>query len=315
MLRRLVTVLLIASAAAWLPGAAGPAGAAGPQSQRPAAAQLQGRIVATAIPAATGISAVGAFHPGGPIRDKPEFAAFTEPRRILDPTRILVTSSSNFGAPLAIPDQPAGSVLSLDVAGPDILSVPPDFARAGGQAAVLDGRVQLFTAQSPAFVNGLNNPEAVTASLPPVSQPLAISINNAFGRPWFANAPNGWRGVGTESIADPNGLPLAGAPSKQAGGVFAGDQTGRQPQILTPGALTSAAIGTALLGASPDGGGRAVFVVVNADGSLVQAHSERGVDGLAPPGTMHPLTQGSSGSEPAATHAGVVFNWVPNPIL
>jgi len=110
-------------------------------------------------------------------------------------------------------------------------------------------------------------------------------------------------------------VPLANAPSKLSGGVFAGDHTGRQPQQLETGALTSAAIGTALLGKSPDGGGRAVFAVVNADGSLVQAHAELNVDGLAPPETIRPLTSDMSNDMRGATHAGVVFNWVPNPIL
>jgi len=145
--------------------------------------------------------------------------------------------------------------------------------------------------------------------------PLAISINNAFGRLWFANAPSGMAGMGTESIVDPSGVPLANAPSKVAGGVFAGDKTGRQPQQLAPGALTGAAIGTALLGKSPDGAGRAVFAIVNADGSLVQAHAELNIDGLAPPETIHSLSSSTASDMRGATHAGVVFNWVPNPIL
>ena len=151
---------------------------------------LNARIVAVGIPGAGAVSAVGVFHPGGPIRDKPEFAAFTQAGRILDPARVLVASSSNFGAPVARQGEAQGSVISIDPragfgGGPMVL--PPNFASTGAQALALDGRVQLLTAQSDAFLNGVNTPGAVTADLPPVSNPLGISINNGFGRLWFAN--------------------------------------------------------------------------------------------------------------------------------
>src|SRR5438045_229757 len=103
MFRRLVTVLLIASTCGWQLASAVPAGAVAPVDQRTADPTLTGRIVAVGIPGAAGISPVGVFHPGGPIHDKPEFAAYTEPGRVLDPARVLVVSASNFGAPLAIP--------------------------------------------------------------------------------------------------------------------------------------------------------------------------------------------------------------------
>src|SRR4029450_983915 len=105
-------------------------------------------------------------------------------------------STSNFGAPLARPRDYPGSILSLDVSGTSI-AVPPTFATAGSQASALGGAVQLYTAQSPAFLNRNQNPGAVTGALPAVSFPQGISINNAFGRPWFANVPNGSSGNGT----------------------------------------------------------------------------------------------------------------------
>src|SRR5215472_9716161 len=40
---------------------------------------LRGRVVAVGIPGASAISAVGTFLPGGPIHDKPDFRAFTQP--------------------------------------------------------------------------------------------------------------------------------------------------------------------------------------------------------------------------------------------
>src|SRR5262249_38599395 len=63
------------------------------------------------------------------------------------------------------------------------------FAAAGNQASALGGRVQMYSAQSPAFLNGVNNPSAVTANFTGVSNPLGVSINNAFGRVGPPNAP------------------------------------------------------------------------------------------------------------------------------
>jgi len=62
---------------------------------------------------------------------------------------------------------------------------------ADGQVAALDGRLQMFSAQSPAFINGINTPSAVTAMLAGVSNPHGLSINNGFGRVWPANVPAG----------------------------------------------------------------------------------------------------------------------------
>ncbi|HYR84439.1 MAG TPA: hypothetical protein VE422_10215 [Terriglobia bacterium] len=281
---------------------------------------LRGRIVALGIPGASTISAVGTFLPGGPIHDKPELAAFTIPGRVLDPVRILVGSTSNFGAPVANSGQRPGSFLSLDPRFPATLVIPPDFAAAGNQASALVGRVQMYSAQSPAFRNGVNNPSAVTAGFTAVSNPLGLSINNAFGRLWPANAPTGLEGIGTSTIVDPSGIPLAGAPSALAGGVFAGNLTPRQPLQLIPGALNRGAVGTAFLGRSPDGSNRAVFSVVLADGSLVQEHTAQNVDGLAPAGTVRPLLERNWNDDDdeggsATPRLGVVLNYSPTRIL
>jgi hypothetical protein len=53
--------------------------------------------------------------PGGPIPAK--FAAYTLSGKVLDPKRILVCSTSNFGEPLSDPDQLPGSFLSIDPTG------------------------------------------------------------------------------------------------------------------------------------------------------------------------------------------------------
>lgn len=264
---------------------------------------LTGRVLATGIPGAGALSPVGTFHPGGPIHDKRGFASSTRPGRVLDPARLLVASSANFGAPPARVDQATGSILSLATDAPATLAVPPVFAASGGQARALDGAVQLYTVQSPAFLNKLNNTKAATSDLPAVSNPLGISVNNAFGRPWIASSPGTG---GAESVLDPDGRPLANAPSERAGGVFDGDLTDRHPHPLR-GHLRAGAVANALLGASPDATGRAVFAVATADGALAQVHVKDGVDGLAPPGTLAPLRPGQ--------RAGMVFNWVPDRFL
>jgi hypothetical protein len=197
---------------------------------------LRARIVAVGITGAGAVSPIGAFHPGGPIRDKAEFFAFTQPGRILDPGRVLVASNSNFGAPLALENVAEGSILSIDPNGSPVV-VPPLFAETGDQAVTLGGRVQLYTAQSPAFLNSVTTPQAVSGAQPSVSNPLGISINNAFGRMWFSSAPAGSEGKGLDSIIDPGGMPLAGAPSKLAGGVFVGDSTNRPQQIVMNGSV------------------------------------------------------------------------------
>jgi hypothetical protein len=275
---------------------------------------LEARVVAVNIPGAGAPSPVGRFLAGGPIHDNATFAAYTTAGSMLDPERILVGSSSNFGAPLANPSQAPGALLSLDPNGPTSLVVPSSFAAADGQASTLDGQVQLFSAQSPAFVNGLNTPGAATANLAGVSNPHGLSINNGFGRIWPANVPAGMANPGTESILDPNGRPLASAPNQQTGGVYAAGLTNRQPDQLQAGGLATAAVGTALLGRSPDKSTRAVFAIVCADGSIAQAHTGQAIDGLAPPGTITSLVApGDAGT--ADLRVGVVLNFEPVRIL
>jgi len=283
---------------------------------------LQGHIIAVGIPGASAISPVGIFLPGGPIHDNPAFAAYTQPGQVLDPARILVGSRSNFGAPLANPEQLPGSFLSIDPHGAEALVIPQGFAAAGGQISILGGRVQLYTAQSPAFLNGINTPTAVTASFTGASNPLGFSINNAFGRLWPANAPTGLYGIGTSTILDPNGAPLANAPNQTTGGVFAGNFTPRMPTQVLSGGLNRGAVGTAFLGRSPDGSTKAVFSVVIADGSIIQAHTLRAIDGLAPAGTVSPLLgrrwddDDNDGSEHTVSpRVGVVLNYTPTRIL
>jgi len=292
----------------------------GKADEHPAKQQLRGRIVAMAIPGASAISAVGTFLPGGPIHDKPTFAAYTLPGRVLDPSRILVGSTSNFGEPLANTDQMAGSFLSIDPRGSAILVIPPAFASAGGQASTLGGMVQIYSAQSPPFRNSIHNPLAATARFTGVSNPLGMSINNAFGRLWPANSPTGLYGDGSSTILDPTGEPLDGAPNPATGGVFAGHLTPRMPVQVLPGALSAGAVGTAFLGRSPDGSTRAVFSVVVSDGSIVQAHTLKAVDGIAPVGTISPLqgrrwNHGEDEVGSTSPRLGAILNYSPTRIL
>src|SRR5579872_1300948 len=285
------------------------------------ATPLEGRIVAIGIPGASAISAVGSFLPGGPIHDNPALAAFTQPGKVLDPARILVGSRSNFGEPVAIVNQSEGSLLSIDPRGSTTLVVPADFASAGGQASALSGMVQMYTAQNSAFLNSIKNPGAATAGFTGVSNPLDLSINNAFGRLWPANSPTGLEGIGSSTILDPPGEPLAGAPNPLVGGVFAGNLTPRMPSQVIPGALNFGAVGTAFLGHSPDGSTKAVFAVVVADGSIVQEHTLKALDGLAPAGTISPLLgrrwddAEDEDNNPTTPRLGALLNYSPTRIL
>jgi len=289
---------------------------------------LTATVVAMGIPGAGAITQVGTFQNGGPFAPGGALAAASHP--VLDRIRLLVASTSNFGAPLARPLEAPGSILSLDVSS-GAVNVPSDFARPDvspptiptGQPYAAGGRVILYTAQSPAFLNGKNNPAAVTADRPSVSLPLGISLNNGFGRPWFANAPNGANGEGTISVVDPSGIALAGAPDRIAGGVFASYITNRQlsPPDSTQG-LVAAAVATALATKSPDLAipQRAVFFAALADGSIAQVHVEKGVDPLVTQAAFTPIPQITAGAAEStdpntATRVGMIFNWMPTRIL
>jgi hypothetical protein len=281
---------------------------------------VKGRIVAVGIPGASTVTPVGNFVPNGPILTLPDLKPFIQPGQVLDPVRILVGSNSNFGAPLARTDQREGSLLSIDPRG-DMLIVDPNFAFAGGQASTLGGSVQVFTANNAAFSNSIENPSAKTANFTGVSNPLGISLNWAFGRLWPVNAPTGLEGAGTSTILDPQGWGFKRAPNPEFGGVYADNLTNRGtvgvPGVTgqaIPGGLNTGAVGTAFIGASPDGSKKAVFFVVEADGSIVQEHSQQGLDGLVTPGTISPLLGqrdkiDGDGNPGVTPRLGVIFKW------
>src|SRR6516164_2408349 len=199
---------------------------------------LDARVIALNIPGASAISQVDTFlnNPVPPACAHPIptlFPSYIQSGAVLDPNRILVGSQSNFGASLATGAGAEGSFLSIDPSGPSVLNIPKDFAQSGDQASALAGAVQMFSANSPHWYNGVNNPSATTASYTGVSNPLGLSNNNAFGRLWPANAPFGDSGVGSSSILDPTGLPLHGAPNPLIGGVYVASLTNRDV-VTTP---------------------------------------------------------------------------------
>jgi hypothetical protein len=285
------------------------------EAQAQVVAGVNARVVAKNIPGASAIAQIGTFVIGGtltpgdpaicanpsPIPSK--FATYIQPGAVLDPTRLLVGSVSNFGAPLPASGGLEGSFLSIDPSGSATLVVPGDFDSNGDQEATLGGAVQMFSANSPHWLNSVNNPAAFTAKYAGVGNPLGLSNNNGFGRIWPANAPFGPGGKGSSSILDPTGLPLKGAPNPSIGGVYVGDLTNRnvvanpaQPQVI-PGGLDTGGVGTTLLGPSPDGTCKAVFAVVTADGAIVQEHTLKGLDGVAPRGTVRPILGGDGNAQ------------------
>jgi hypothetical protein len=287
-----------------------------------AVSNIDARVVAINIPGASAIAQVGAFlnstdNPGACSYPIPTlFPSYIQPGAVLDPNRIVVGSRSNFGAPLAAGAGQEGAFLSIDPGTSTVLKVPASFASSGTQASALAGHVIMFSANSPVWLNSANNPNATTAKYTGVGNPLGLSNKIAFGRIWPANSPFGESGIGTSSILDPTGLPLHGAPNPKIGGVYAGDLTNRdvvtnpqQPQVIA-GALNAGAVGTALLGPSPDGTCKAVFAVVTADGAIVQEHTLKGLDGLAPAGTVRPLAghRWDSPYDDVEPRFGVVMN-------
>ena len=121
------------AAAAILAVATGLAWEQQPQSSPSADRQgvLLARVIATNIPGAGAVSEVGDFLRGSPLHDNATLAAHTQPGKVLDPKRVLVASTSNFGALPARPNDPEGAVLSIDP-GADQITVPASFAREVG---------------------------------------------------------------------------------------------------------------------------------------------------------------------------------------
>jgi hypothetical protein len=279
--------------------------------------RVEATVIATGIPGAGPICQIGYFHRSSPFHDKAAFLPFVAPGAVADPLRLFVGSTSNYGAPLGLATAAPGTILSIDP-NQGQLAVPAGFASGGGQASALSGAVQVYSANNAAFLNSVKNPGAATAEQPGASNPLGISLNSGNGRPWAANAPFGSGGQGTISVLDPQGFGLGGPPDPVAGGEFAGNETNRN--ALSTHGLVTGALGTAIISKSPDGSTKAVFAAAEADGSIVQVHVLKGVDGLVPPGTLSVNPNVSTASEESTdkhtvSRIGLAFNWVPNRVL
>ena len=125
---------------------------------------LTARIVAVGMPGVAGVRQIGRFHNGGPFPSNPEFLLQTGRGRVLDPQRLMVAVASNFGAPTVASGGVAGTVLSIDPGLARPLVVDAKFARAGGQAQSAGGAIQVYSAQSSAFLNARHNASALTAA-------------------------------------------------------------------------------------------------------------------------------------------------------
>lgn len=257
------------------------------------------KTIAIGIPGAGAVARIGDFL-SGPLSGAP----WTASGQMLDPNRVLVASTSNFGASVWIDDP--GTILSIDPRSSETpLIIPERFAVGGGQATALGGAVRVFTSNNTAFVNSLLNPTAATQLLSAVSVPTGIAIDNAFSHLAFSSSTGIRDGEGWESIVDAQGRPFRG-PAAFAGGVFAGTRTNRDPVAGLRGSLIGGSLGTAFMGLSPDGSQQVVFAVANGNGSVAQVHLEMGVDGLILTGVLGPYSGSAQAQE--SWGAGAVMN-------
>ncbi|MCH9812441.1 MAG: hypothetical protein K0U47_00695 [Epsilonproteobacteria bacterium] len=281
----------------------------------------EGHVVAVGIKNAGAIRQVGPFLDSGhdsPFALNPLFISYKADGQVLGKNRLLVGSTSNFGAPDAANGHLPGAIISISTESNDTIEVSSDFASTIGnnnvQPAEQNGLVRMYSCNNDVYANYHNRPEAATANYTAVSYPTGISINNAFGRPWISNAPEGITGGGSSTVVDPDGKPLEAKLSAQSGGAFVGGLSERSPQVIE-GSLTEGSVGTGFMGVSPKNDIRADFAMVNSDGSIAQVHVAEGIDGLAPANTITPLTDELSKSINdqdinAITRVGVLFNWV-----
>ncbi len=289
--------------------------AAGGRAAEPVA-DVAARLVAVGIPGIGAVSAGRArFHPGGPDPGQAGVPRPTRSRAACSiPSGSSSPSSSNFGAPLGhgrAADRRRSSRIDPRAAPCSRCrpTSPPPAARPSARM----GRVLLFTANSPAFVNRVYNPGAVDRRPTDRSRsPTAISHQQRL-RPALVRqrAVRRRRAPASETVIDPDGRPLAGAPSKVAGGVFAGDAHQPRAPAGTRRDCRPARSATALLGKSPDGSGRAVFA--GADRRRQRGPGARRAGRRRPrAGRDDRRARGRLRAPPAAA---MVFNWVPNRIL
>lgn len=137
--------------------------------------------------------------------------AATLPDRLLVTlqARALVAVDGIFGAPPGNPSHASGAVPSVDPRAVGDTNPPRAPTQLATSAPINGATVMLYSAQAAHFMNRQHKLSARTAGFAGVSSPRYISVNNAFGRPWIANAPHGLRGAGSEGVLDADGVPLA----------------------------------------------------------------------------------------------------------
>jgi len=287
----------------------------------PISVNKEGDVVAVGIKGISSIRQIGPFLDSGhdsPFALNPLFISYKADKEVLGKNRLLVASSSNFGAPLSANGHLPGSILSISTDVNYTIVVSSTFSKSINnkniQPSEQNGLVRMYSCNNDIYANFQNRPEAGTLEYTSVSYPTGISINNAFGRPWISNAPEGIHGGGSSTVVDPDGKPLEALLSAQSGGVFVGGLSERTPQVIK-GSLTQGSVGTGFMGVSPQNDIRATFAMVNSDGSIAQVHVSDGIDGLAPANTITPLKDElvksiDNNDINAITHVGVLFNWI-----
>ena len=260
-------------------------------------ALLPARVIAIGLQRVGAVTALGGFL--GPRRGSRPSAGSAGASSTQSPEsrRVLVATASSFGGQRFGPREIEGSILSIDPVGEGPVSVPANLSAPDAIPADPAGRVQHVTVPGWSVAGSDPAPVPPTPAVASISNPLGIAVSDDAGRFWVANAPFGSSGAGTVAEVDPSG----------------GTSAEKSRRI----ALPAGTIATAVLGGLPDAGGFPILAIVTADGALSQLHPERGVEALAPPGTITPLTLRVADDPAAAlvTRAGMVFNWVPDRIL
>ena len=216
------------------------------------------------------------------------------------------------------PAEAPGAVLSLDVS-QGLVTVPPDLATAGGQAASADGPRADLRQSGRRVPQQHQQPERGhrgAAVVEPAARHLAsTAATGAPGWPTRRPAPTA---RGRSPSLDPNGAPLAGPPDPVAGGVFAGDGTNRSSastEGLDHGAVAHGhhdqVVRRQRQGGLPGRRGRRQHRA----GPRPQGRRRLRAGRDVPPAHQcSPWRRTQSTSPDVVTRVGMLFNWVPTRI-
>ena len=182
---------------------------------------LHARVIATGIPGAGAVAEVGDFLRGSPMHDNALFTPYAQPGKVLDPKRVLVASTSNFGAPLARRNEPEGSVLSIDPSA-DPATVPAGFAAAGWpgfgagrRGAGVCGAESGLSQQRHGAAGGYERPAVRQPAPGHLAQQRQRASVDRQRAEWLERHRNHYR-------ARPAGLPAGGSAEHGCGGCLRG---------------------------------------------------------------------------------------------